>query len=43
VADGAECLYDQQLAPREMIREMSKGIEKKSRETGIPTAKDSKL
>ena len=43
VADGGAWLYSEPLAPRDIIREMSKGIEKKSRETGIPAAKTSKL
>jgi len=39
VVDGANWLYRPPLAPRKAIREVSRGIEKKSRETGIPKSK----
>jgi peroxisomal 2,4-dienoyl-CoA reductase len=37
VVDGGQWLSRPQMAPRDIIRELSKGIEKKSREVGIPT------
>lgn len=39
VVDGASWMWRQPLAPREMIEQVSRGLEKKSRETGIPQAK----
>lgn len=43
VVDGANWLMRPAFLPREMIRDLSKSIEKKSRETGIPSDGKSKL
>jgi 2,4-dienoyl-CoA reductase [(3E)-enoyl-CoA-producing], peroxisomal len=43
VVDGGQWLFRPPMAPRDFIRDLSRGIEKESRETGIPDVSKAKL